>query len=523
MFEELNIKQKDKYFLLFILVYSIILVGYYINFNDNLGIYCSDVYVYLLNALYYAGTNIRATGTIYLSPLICILTSIFFYLGFVDKLAIYIVTGAFAVFGNIGFYLLLKRYFDENLSLTGCIIYSSLTLYLTWLANGTLDIPAVSMTIWIALFAVLAINDNPKFYQYAILFIVLGVFTRYTILLTLPAIALYYFYEKGLKIDRKDLKYIAKGIAIGLVLAIIIMSVIMTLGEGNFAAGNQISTGVSGAQGSAADPAYNSDVSYYAVNFINFISNSHTFIDGNPILDNPTPLAWTMMAILIIGMGLWLYEHKRKAEKKDIIPLLFFIIAIATFTRISSVITTLLVLFGLYFMGKDSENKTEYFMLAWIFSNIIFFSYYTIKVNRYLLPAFPAIIYFILLSINTINKHVKINKNIIPIILISLFIIQAFTFTFTFEPTNEFKTVEEVSDYIIDNNPDYKNLSIGTYNVRPYNWWLGKDLLAIESSDENIIDASNATYYISDTPLNNLKNYTEIKNINNIYIYEKSV
>jgi hypothetical protein len=52
MFEEFNIKQKDKYCLLFILIYSIILVGYYINFNNNIGIYCSDVYIYLLNALY---------------------------------------------------------------------------------------------------------------------------------------------------------------------------------------------------------------------------------------------------------------------------------------------------------------------------------------------------------------------------------------------------------------------------------------------------------------------------------------
>ena len=49
MFEEFNIKQKDKYYLLFILIYSIILVGYYINFNNNLGIYRSDVYIYLLN------------------------------------------------------------------------------------------------------------------------------------------------------------------------------------------------------------------------------------------------------------------------------------------------------------------------------------------------------------------------------------------------------------------------------------------------------------------------------------------
>ena len=523
MFGEFNIKQKDKYYLLFILIYSIILVGYYINFNNNLGIYCSDVYVYLLNALYYTGTNIRSTGTIYLSPLICFLTSIFFYLGFVDKMAIYIVTGAFAIFGNIGFYLLLKRYFDENLSLAGTIIYCSLTLYLTWLANGTLDIPAVSMIIWTALFMVIAVNDNPKFYQYVIIFIVLGVFTRYTILLTLPALALYYVYEKGFKVDSEDLKYIAKGVAIGLVLIAIAFSIIMIMGNGNFAAGTQISNGFSGAQGSEVDPAYNTNVSYYVANFINFISNSHTVIDGNPILENPTPLAWGIMGLLIIGMGLWLYDHKRKFKKEDIIPLILFILAIVSFTRISSVITTLLVLIGLYFMGRDSENRTEYFMLAWIFSNIIFFSYYSIKVNRYILPIFPAVTYFILLSIQTINEHIKINKNIIPVILIALFIIQAFAFTYAFEKTNDFKTVEEVSDYIIDNNPDYENMSIGVYNVRAFNWWLGGNLLAIQSSDEDIIDGSNATYYISDKVLANVTNYTKIKDINNIYIYEKSV
>ncbi|MBR4447857.1 glycosyltransferase family 39 protein [Methanobrevibacter sp.] len=523
MFEEFDLKQNDKYYLLFILIYSIILVGYYINFNYNLGIYCSDVYVYLLNALYYTGTNIRSTGTIYLSPLICFLTSIFFYLGFVDKLAIYIVTGAFAVFGNIGFYLLLKRFFDENLSLTGTIIYCSLTLYLTWLANGTLDIPAVSMTIWIVLLTIIAINDNPKFYQYAILFVVLGVFTRYTILLSLPALALYYVYQKGFKIDSEDLRYIAKGVAIGLVLIAIAFAIIMIMGNGNFGVGSQISNGFSGAQGSDSDPAYNTDVSYYVANFINFISNSHTVIDGNPILENPTPLAWAVMGVLIIGMGLWLYEHKRKFQKTDIIPLAFFILAILSFTRISSVITTLLVLFGLYFMGKDSENKTEYFMLAWIFSNIIFFSYYSIKVNRYILPIFPAVTYFILLSIDTINEKTNINKNILPIIFIVLFIIQAFAFTYTFEKTNDFTTIEEVSDYIIDNHPDYKNISIGVYNVRAFNWWLGGNLLAIESSDEKTLDSSNVTYYISNKVLTNVTNYTEIKNINNLYIYEKSV
>ena len=138
-------------------------------------------------------------------------------------------------------------------------------------------------------------------------------------------------------------------------------------------------------------------------------------------------------------------------KKKDIIPVLFFFLAIISFTRVSSIITTALVLISLYFMGKDSENKTEYLMLAWIFSSTDILQLLQIKVNRYILPAFPAIIYFVLLSIDTINNHLKIKENIIPLTFIALFVIQAFTFTFTIEPTDKFKSIEDVSDYIIDN------------------------------------------------------------------------
>ena len=160
-------------------------------------------------------------------------------------------------------------------------------------------------------------------------------------------------------------------------------------------------------------------------------------------------------------------------------------------------------------------------MLAWILSNAIFLSYYHIKVNRYIIPTFPPFIYFILIAIENIHKHVKINKNIIPLILILAFIVQAFAFTTTFEPTDQYTTPEEMSKYIIDNNPDYHDLKIGVYNIRPYSWWLGGNATGIESDAQDKIDQSNVTYYISNKKLDNLTNYTEIKNINQLHLYEK--
>ncbi|MDO5824694.1 glycosyltransferase family 39 protein [Methanobrevibacter sp.] len=514
--------KKDKYYLIAILLLSAILVGYYINFNDRIGISCSDVYVYLLNALYYTGTNVHSTKFIYISPPICFLTSIFFRVGFVDKLAIYIVTGLFAIFGNVGFYLLLRKFFNEELSLTGTILYSTFSLYLTWLANGTLDIPATGIIIWIALFAIIAIRENPKYYEYLIPLIAFGFFIRYTTILTVPAFLLLYVLENGFKINADSRKHIKKGIIYGIIFSVIILMPILLMGNGNFEVASQIANGIQGTSGSETDPAFNPDVSYYLVNFPNFISNSNTVFEANPVLNSPTVLSYAIFALLFVGAGFWLYGHEFKFEKKDAIAAAVILIGILSFTRTSSVVTTLLILIGMYLIGKDRECKNGIFMLGWILANAIFLSYYIVKVNRYILPTFPPFIFFILIAIENIQKHVKINKNIIPTALIVLFVIQAFAFTATFEPTDKYTSTEEISNYIIDSNPDFENMTIGVYNIRPYSWWLGSNTIGIPSNHQSDIDKSNVSYYIANKPMDNLTNYTEIKNIANLYLYEKN-
>ncbi|MFM5882074.1 glycosyltransferase family 39 protein [Methanobrevibacter gottschalkii] len=522
MFNEFNINKKDKIYLIAILIFSAILVGYYINFNNAIGISCSDVYVYLLNALYYTGTNVHSIDNIFLSPVVCFLTSLFFRAGFVDKLAIYIVTGFFAIIGNIGFYLLLKKFFNEELSLTGTILYSSFSLYLIWLANGTLDIPATGVIIWIALFTMIAVRENPKYYQYLIPLMVIGLYTRYTVILTLPAFFLFYVLENGFKIKPEDWKYIKRGIIIATIIAITVFLRVYGMGNGQFEAGSQIANGVKGTNGELTDPAYNPDISYYLTNFPNFISNSHTIFESNPVLEYPTPLSFAVFSLLFIGIGFWLYDNKLKAEKRDVIPVILILIGIISFTRVTSVATTLLILIAFYLIGKNSEHKNELFMLIWILANAIFFSYHIIKVNRYILPIVPPFIFFILLAINTIPEHININKNVIPIVLIALFAIQAFAFTATVEPTNKYLATEEISNYIIDSNPDYENMTIGVYNIRPYSWWIGPNTIILHADVPGEIDQSNVSYYISQSRIDNLKNFTEVKNSGGLHLYENN-
>ena len=522
MFEDFHLKNSDKKYLLTVLIFSTLLVGYYIYFNVKLGIYCSDVYVYLLNALHFTGVTIRYPYQIYLSPVICFLTSILFRLGLVDKIAIFIVTGAFAIIGNIGLYILLRRYFDEIMSLCGVILYITFSLSLTWLANGTLDVPAVATTIWIALIGIIAIKENPKYYRYLLVLMVIGFYTRYTTMLILPALILYYVFENGLKIKESDSKDIRQGLIAAIVLFAVITVVVIVLGNGAFSLGGQLGGVVLNTESSTLDPGFNDDKYYYLENFANFISSSHTVYEKNPELESPTALSYIILAIMAIASLLWLKDVDKSNYKNFIIPAVLFIISTVTFKLIPSVISIILTLTGLYLLGKDSDNQVGYFMLGWLLANLLFYSEYDIKVNRYIIPLFPPLTYFILRSVSIINEKIKINKNIIPVILIVLFAVQGFAFTMTIDVAHDYHNEEQVADYIIENNPDYEKIKIGVYNIRPYEWYLGHNAMGIKKTNTTAIDESNVTYYISDTKLDNLTNYTQIKTIGEQYIYQKT-
>ena len=153
VFEDLNLSKNDCFYLFVLTAFSIIVTYFLIILNESIGIYCSDVFLYLTNSLVFAGYS-SSKVYLYLSPFICFLTSILFRLGFLSEVSLYIVTGAFCILGNIGIYVLLKNRFSALLSLCGAILFGSFSLNLLWWANGTLDVPAVALSIWAIIFIV---------------------------------------------------------------------------------------------------------------------------------------------------------------------------------------------------------------------------------------------------------------------------------------------------------------------------------------------------------------------------------
>ena len=335
--KDMNINKRDFPYILFLLIFSLLITTQMIIFNNQIGIYCSDVFIYLLNSLNFTGVNINANGSMYLSPIICFITSLFFRAGYVNINAIYIVTGIFAIIGILGFYILLKYNFNKILSLIGSILLFSLSLNLLWLANGTLDIPAIGLTIWTMIFFILSVDKDSKYYLIALPLFVLSFFTRYTAVLILPAMIVYFLGKhdiftgldnlisdrKALKkqltgfLKSKELKNILKALIISLILLALFLIIIYSFSNSlNFL--SQSSAVNSGFKTRTIDTAYTTNTFFYITNFLNFLfAGKITFYKNIPTLYNPTLTSYLVMFITILGLILGLTtKFKNKKLRK---------------------------------------------------------------------------------------------------------------------------------------------------------------------------------------------------------------
>ena len=563
--EDLNISKNDFFYLFILTVFSILITYTLINFNQTLGIYCSDVFIYLSNSLVFAGYE-SSILYLYLSPVICILTAILFKLGFLSEASLYLVTGIFCIFANIGIYALLKNKFSSLLSLCGAFLFGSFSLSLLWWANGTLDVPAVALSIWTIIFTILAVDKDSKYYLIAFPFFVLAVFTRYTALFLLPLILLYYLSKHDfftnldlLIVDRQELsrklksyikseefRNILKSFAIAFVLVVLFSATILAYGS-NLSFLTQSSTFASGSKGEVIDNAYTTDTFFYLHDFRNFLYSDYVSFDNViPVLNGSNPMSFFLIGLFAVGIllsGYKLVNAKRKGESKYkyLVWALFvvlLIISILSF-KVNSLITITIILIDLVIMfsyfrkiGIDREiYSTDILMLAWFLVYFIFFTFLNIKVNRYIITAFPAFIYFVIYALNDILdlsgkfEFLEFKKQnilkIIPIILIVFCIFSAFTFTSTVHYNEDFNKNKVIADYLTEYDSDYMSKDVAVFKQRPYNWFLRMYTIPLTDDQLDYLESSNITYYIADGNFN-LSNYTMIYQKEGLYLYERN-
>ena len=514
-----------------------------LNIDGKAGVYyVRDVFFYLNNALFYAGYDTGFNATRGLSPFIPMLTSLFFRMGFISDFTILVVSSVFYILSGIGIYFLFRLRFSEVLSFTGSMILATFPLILVWVTKGMIDIPGMCVSIWAVYFMRLSFKRNPKFSYLAFALVGLGFFTRYTCILMVPVLLIQYLLvENPLEYIKENLKHIIIAICSGGLVFAIFIGIYYYLDISLFFVSQ--GQGISQAQNTSKVLHY---FTYY-VNNIPIYLGSGKFIPyslkpGVYLISEmrwaggkPSPISNLFLVILAIGFILYvkkLFNKENRAilkqENKKLklfVILICLIVFSATYTKISVVYSEIIAsiaFLALYYMLN--KTKVEYFtldfvMLYWFMVNFIFFTYYSIKVDRYFIPMLPFFAYSIILSLDFIFdmlknvKYIDKIKTVAPIALVCVILLCSGVYALSNSPHtydnqmhDNFMTAsseeKDVCNWLMEHDSQYMNKAIWADRGEDMSFLLKKDILPVEkiSKENNFTDElkdNNITYYIA--------------------------
>ncbi|WP_292884677.1 glycosyltransferase family 39 protein [Methanobrevibacter sp. UBA212] len=596
---DININHSDKKYLILLSFFSILLMFFMIQFHQTRGAFNPDIYAYLAGSLELAGLNSNhLLGGFWIqnSPVIIFFTSLLFRMGFVNINSIFVVTGIFGIFGIFGMYTFLKIRFSNLLSFLGAILYSSLSLSLYYFANGMLDVPAVSMILWTLIFTVAAVDKNYKYYLLVAIMFCVSFFTRFATAYILSIIVLYILKNhdlvnlfESLFHDRtafkmKILSFFKsnefKWIFISTILVVIIFLVIFKLLLGFYPEISYFSMAGGSIKGysSTVDVNKINDKLFYIKNFLKLLSCNWISFDKNftEIFNDATPFAYLIMGILFGGIFLKCinyiknynffkvnFKHIEYRNKFSFGILLSIIIILAIVSRFGFKFNYLITLMALWLiciilmsLGRNLPiNQDKFSLSIMCFALFSFYlvvvSYVNIKCVRYLLPAFPALIYFVILALdyilefintgfddeNSLKEKLKSNNfnylrnsksdlriklsKVIPIILIVLCLVMVFNFTNTVEINQDGLDRIDFCNFIKEYDDDYQSKSfMGYRELRIFEWYLNKDILKW-GEDVTEFNPDDHDYLILEVKKLDDKNYKEVYHKGKYRLYER--
>lgn len=563
--DDLNLNSEDKPYLIILLIISLISTIRMLNIYLSGCVSCPDISLYLLSGLKYVGLdyyNVVYPEDLFYTPVISFLSSLLFKMGYVDKNAIIFVTSFINFLGFYGLYILLRNRFNSLLSLTGVIIYGSLPLLLLNFARGMIDISAISISIWILVFAILSIEKNPKYFLITFPLFIIGFFTKYIVGFTLPLIILYYAMNKNflgklnlLFFDRKifnqklkgyiksnEFKYILISLILSLILFFIICKYLILDFGGSLTFFEQSANTFNGHATSSSSLDFNIDKSYYFDHFHNILFSAR---------DYASLFMGSLYCIFVLGALLSIINFTKYLKSKEnlfktnfekvslIMGFILIFSAIIIFKEnpnhmIINIIWCFTILIFYSILIKYCSNSKALAMdllfLGYLLINFTFISIFPIKVPRYVFPIVPTFIYFVIWGLNEIigvlNNKKILNfkfKNVIPVIIIIMFVL--LTFSVLYSPMDyndskrEFRDIflhdlendyVEVCDFIINNDSDYHNKTFASYyhHSRIMRWYLNVNVTILGDNDN--LENFDQTDYVIINKEQKLNNYNLI-------------
>jgi hypothetical protein len=524
-----------------------------------LGVPYYDVYVYLNNALIFAGIPVGNISVIYLSPLMPILTSLFFRAGLISVNTIFILDGIVFIFGVIGLYLLFRERFTEIQSTVGCLIFISFPLIYSWAVSGGIDVPGISFSIWVIYILVLGAKKNPKYLYLVFPMLSVAFLVNYTSIILVFPIFLYLVINKDLI---KNIKKIGAGFLAGLILIIPFLTYFyMKLGTLNSLI-NIFTSTIFGSGSAVNDVGYNPHRLYYLTHILNYISVSP--ITGyygqilNPSTGFPSILSYITVGILVLGLGIYLYQIYMKGKIQGIFTnnrfktyycsiMLIILLGVGVFSFFtdSFILTEFIMLLALFFgyeLLKDINFKyldIDFLFLSWVAAFFIFHSVILLKVDRYFITMIPAITYFIILAFTIIIEKYKFKFKQNTLRSWGLYFTVGLIFissSIAVHTGHSFihgsgYTIQGTSDWLEHYDPNYKNENIYSDYDPAYTWGLKKEVIigvpslyVSPTAFSDYLTSNNADYYIDSfsEPKLDIPGYHIIKNISETSIYQKN-
>ncbi len=477
-----------------------------------------DIFVYLQNAMLFSGNNIGSQLSV--PPVLSLLTSVPFKLGFISETSLFVVSGILFIFLIIGMFLLFNERFDCEISLLASLIFSMLSLIVTWALTGATDVPALSFGVWALLFTIWGLNKDFKYYYPAFLFFILAFFTRFTegFILIVMGYYLLINFEKFKK--QLTVKNILPFVVYVLIIGLIICGVYLSF-QGTIPFISQFLEVSSSSQVSSVNVGYELNPYYYLQNLPEYLTSFNAsgsyFVSLSTSDNSPTPLSYAFILLVVIYLLKFLSKLVNydicEVDKKNIkiaAIILLSIFTIISYTHLSYMITELLfiVILLLYYRWlPDKDNQMDYLMLLWIGIYIIMHSYHPVKVDRYIIPILIPLTYFVTTSIQFILKDKKKVLIALLIILILMIPVNA-NYLSSITHENQHTHEEKVAaEWLGQYDPNYKSYNISSDRGVVFSWYLKKYVYTtiprvLEANNESLIDKLNsieAKYYIDST------------------------
>lgn len=537
----------DKLLYLLVII-SCVYTGVLIYCQNIIGISYWDIFVYLNNAMLFSHINIGSQLSV--PPILSLITSIPFQMGFISQLTLFCVSGVLFVFLMIGIYILFNYRFKREYSFIASIIFSMTSLVVTWAVSGSNDLPSLAFAIWAIIFTIKAVNEDFKYYYPAFGLFLLSFFTRFTGGFVLIVMICYILLNRKKVMGQLTKKKIIQFVLFFL-LVFAVISVIYYSYLGGIPFISQFIEVSNSNQVSSVNVGYELNTFYYIEHLPQFISsysvNDLYFSSLSTVYNTPTPLAYVILLLSAVGMILFvakIFNEDNREDKsfkyKIALLAIICIFIIISYSHISYLITELLfiaLVLLLYKLLPNKLNKIDLLMILWMGIFIILHSYHPVKVDRYIVTIIIPIIYFMIIAVDNISHYLNNNKVALTILTIIMILMIAFNASYmqsiTHEnphTTEEKRATQWLKDY--DNNITTENISSDRGVV--FSWYLKKYVYTTiprvlangNESLEDKLDSINAKYYIdSSSNLTGIEGYHRIYSNNNsqykLAIYEK--